>query len=84
MAPPFGRFAGPGLPSTIPPSGAPFTLSTGTTLHPTVAFSADAYGASGVPDRPKKVSMLQRLMLGLIYHIWHQTSFCSYFPGFCP
>eukprot|EP00256_Glycine_max_P048312 XP_006602405.1 uncharacterized protein LOC100785762 isoform X2 [Glycine max] len=57
VAPPFGRFAGPGLPSTIPPSGAPFTLSTGTTLHPTVAFSADAYGASGVPDRPKKASV---------------------------
>ncbi|TKY58691.1 arginine/serine-rich protein PNISR isoform X3 [Spatholobus suberectus] len=57
VAPPFGRFPGPGLPSTIPPSGAPFTLSTGTTIHPTVAFSADAYGVSGVPDRPKKASV---------------------------
>ncbi|XP_027347393.1 lysine-specific demethylase 9 isoform X2 [Abrus precatorius] len=57
VAPPFGRFPGPGLPSTIPPSGAPFTLSTGTTVHPTVAFSADAYGVSGIPDRPKKASV---------------------------
>lgn len=56
MAPPFGRFPGPGLPSTIQPTGAPFTLSTGTTIHPTVAFSADVYGVSGIPDRPKKVS----------------------------
>ncbi|KAG2409346.1 uncharacterized protein HKW66_Vig0000110 [Vigna angularis] len=66
VAPPFGRFAGPSLPSTIPPSGAPFTLSTGTTIHPP-AFSADAYGVSSVSDRPKKVSMLQRLMLVYIY-----------------
>jgi len=68
VAPPFGRFPGPpGLPSTIPPSGAPpFTLSTGTTIHPTAAFSADAYGVSSVSDRPKKVSMLQ-IILGYIY-----------------
>ncbi|KAK8470815.1 hypothetical protein PHAVU_003G065200 [Phaseolus vulgaris] len=59
VAPPFGRFPGPpGLPSTIPPSGAPpFTLSTGTTIHPTAAFSADAYGVSSVSDRPKKASV---------------------------
>ncbi|BAT74724.1 hypothetical protein VIGAN_01245500 [Vigna angularis var. angularis] len=56
VAPPFGRFAGPSLPSTIPPSGAPFTLSTGTTIHPP-AFSADAYGVSSVSDRPKKASV---------------------------
>ncbi|KAK7361566.1 hypothetical protein VNO77_03636 [Canavalia gladiata] len=57
VAPPFGRFPGPGLPSTIPPSGAPFTLSTGPTIHPTATFSSDAYGVSGVPDRPKKASV---------------------------
>ncbi|KAL2618562.1 hypothetical protein AAZV13_08G253200 [Glycine max] len=57
VAPPFGRFPGPGLPSTIQPTGAPFTLSTGTTIHPTVAFSADVYGVSGIPDRPKKASV---------------------------
>ncbi|CAJ1940203.1 unnamed protein product [Sphenostylis stenocarpa] len=57
VAPPFGRFPGPGLPSTIPPSGAPFTLNTGTTIHPTAAFSADAYGVSSVSDRPKKASV---------------------------
>ncbi|KAK7386756.1 hypothetical protein VNO78_27092 [Psophocarpus tetragonolobus] len=57
VVPPFGRFPGPGLPSTIPPSGAPFSLSTGTTIHPTTAFSTDAYGVSGVPDRPKKASV---------------------------
>nr|KYP49368.1 hypothetical protein KK1_028911 [Cajanus cajan] len=57
VAPPFGRFPGPGLSSTIPPSGAPFTLSSGTTIHPTTTFSADAYGVSGVPDRPKKASV---------------------------
>ncbi|KAI4314388.1 hypothetical protein L6164_027302 [Bauhinia variegata] len=53
VAPPFGRFPGPG----IPPSGAPFALSTGTTIQPTAAFSADAYGISGVPERPKKASV---------------------------
>ncbi|KAE9597968.1 putative PNN-interacting serine/arginine-rich protein [Lupinus albus] len=57
VAPPFGRFPGPGLPPTVPPSGAPFTISTGTTTHPTVAFSADAYGVSGISERPKKASV---------------------------
>ncbi|KAL2344390.1 hypothetical protein Fmac_005675 [Flemingia macrophylla] len=57
VAPPFGRFPGPGLPSTIPPSGAPFTLNTGATIHSTTGFSADAYGVSGVSDRPKKASV---------------------------
>lgn len=69
MVPPFGRFPGPGLPPTVPPSGAPFTISTGTTIHPTAAFSGDAYGVSGVPDRPKKVTILRRLTLGKIYFI---------------
>ncbi|XP_057420951.1 uncharacterized protein LOC130714979 isoform X2 [Lotus japonicus] len=51
---PYGRFPGPGLPPTIPPSAAPFT---GTAIHHSAAFSADAYGISGVPERPKKASV---------------------------
>lgn len=54
MAPPYGRFPAPGLPPTIPPNGAPFSLNTGATVHPAAAFSADAYG---IPDRPRKVSI---------------------------
>ncbi|CAI8608757.1 unnamed protein product [Vicia faba] len=54
VAAPYGRFPGPGHPSTIPPNGAPYSLSTVATVHPTAAFSADAYGISGVPERPKK------------------------------
>ncbi|KAF1871930.1 hypothetical protein Lal_00012147 [Lupinus albus] len=57
MAPPYGRFPGPGIPPTVPPSGAPFTISSGTTMQPTVTFSSDAYGVSGVPERPKKASV---------------------------
>lgn len=57
MAPPFGRFPGPGLPPTIPPGGAPFALNAGAAVHPTAAFSAEAYGVSGVPERPKKVAI---------------------------
>ncbi|KAL4638946.1 hypothetical protein ACB092_03G182700 [Castanea dentata] len=55
-APPFGRFPGPGQP-TIPSGGAPFALSAGTALHPTTTFSADAYGISTIPERPKKPSV---------------------------
>ncbi|MED6180704.1 hypothetical protein PIB30_012580 [Stylosanthes scabra] len=54
VAPPFGRFPGPGLPPAIPPTSAPFVLSTGTAIHPTAGFSADPYG---VPERPKKASV---------------------------
>ncbi|RYR18196.1 hypothetical protein Ahy_B03g062824 isoform C [Arachis hypogaea] len=54
VAPPFGRFPGPGLPPAIPPTSAPFALSTGAAVHPTAAFSADPYG---VPERPKKASV---------------------------
>ncbi|XP_019423171.1 PREDICTED: uncharacterized protein LOC109332624 isoform X2 [Lupinus angustifolius] len=57
VAPHFGRFPGSGLPPTVPPSGAPFTINTGATTHPTVAFSADAYGVSGISERPKKASV---------------------------
>ncbi|XP_028783962.1 transcription elongation regulator 1 [Neltuma alba] len=57
VAPPFGRFPGSGLPPPIPPGAAPFALSAGTTIHPTSAFSVDAYGVSGVPERPKKASV---------------------------
>ncbi|XP_073219522.1 uncharacterized protein [Cicer arietinum] len=57
VAAPYGRFPGPGLPPTIPPNGASFSLSTASTIHPTAAFSADAYGVSGVPERPKKASV---------------------------
>ena len=60
-APPFRRFPGSGQP-TIPSGGAPFALSAGTALHPTTAFSADAYGISTIPERPKKV-ILSVLML---------------------
>ncbi|CAJ2645377.1 unnamed protein product [Trifolium pratense] len=51
---PHRRFPGPGHPPTIPPNGAPYSLSTVATIHHTAAFSADAYGVSGVPERPKK------------------------------
>ncbi|CAJ2628989.1 unnamed protein product [Trifolium pratense] len=54
VAAPYGRFPGPGHPPTIPPNGAPYSLSTVATIHPTAAFSADKYGVSGVPERPKK------------------------------
>ncbi|CAJ2636243.1 unnamed protein product [Trifolium pratense] len=54
VAAPYGRFPGPGHPPTIPPNGAPYSLGTVATIHPTAAFSADAYGVSGVPERPKK------------------------------
>ncbi|XP_045803938.1 uncharacterized protein LOC123897382 [Trifolium pratense] len=54
VAAPHGRFPGPGHPPTIPPNGAPYSLSTVATIHHTAAFSADAYGVSGVPERPKK------------------------------
>ncbi|CAL5197227.1 unnamed protein product [Lathyrus oleraceus] len=57
VAAPYGRFPGAGHPSTIPPNGAPYSLSTVATVHPTAAFSADAYGISGVPERPKKASV---------------------------
>ncbi|XP_019439224.1 PREDICTED: transcription elongation regulator 1-like isoform X2 [Lupinus angustifolius] len=57
MAPPYGRFPGPGIPPTVPPSGAPFTISSGTTIQHTVTFPADAYGVSGIPERPKKASV---------------------------
>ncbi|KAI9111642.1 hypothetical protein K1719_017332 [Acacia pycnantha] len=57
VAPPFGRFPGSGLPPAIPPGAAPFALNAGTTIHPTSAFSTDAYGVSGVPERPKKASV---------------------------
>lgn len=53
-ASPFGRFPGPGQ-GTIPSGGAPFALGAGTTLHPTAAFSGDAYGISPASERPKKV-----------------------------
>ncbi|KAF7809340.1 rhamnogalacturonan II specific xylosyltransferase [Senna tora] len=57
VAPAFGRFPGSGLAPTIPPGGAPFALNAGTAIHPTTAFSADAYGVSGVLERPKKASV---------------------------
>ncbi|XP_054808750.1 uncharacterized protein LOC129310871 [Prosopis cineraria] len=57
VAPPFGRFPGSGLPPPIPPGAAPFALTVGTTVHPTSAFSADAFGVSGFPERPKKASV---------------------------
>lgn len=62
-APPFSSFSGPGLPPTIPPVGPPFALNAGAALHPSTAFSGDAYGISSVSERPKKVSFLM-LMLG--------------------
>ncbi|PNX66275.1 UDP-galactose:fucoside alpha-3-galactosyltransferase, partial [Trifolium pratense] len=49
VAAPYGRFPGPGHPPTIPPNGAPYSLSTVATIHPTSAFSADTYRVSGVP-----------------------------------
>lgn len=55
VAPPFGRFPGPGLPPPIPPGAAPFAINAGTTMLPASAFSGDAYGVPGVPERPKKV-----------------------------
>ncbi|KAG2708162.1 hypothetical protein I3760_05G179200 [Carya illinoinensis] len=56
VAPPFGTFHGPGQPA-IPSGGIPFALSTGPALHPTTAFSGDAYGISTVSERPKKPSV---------------------------
>ncbi|KAI4328168.1 hypothetical protein L6164_020546 [Bauhinia variegata] len=57
MAPPFGRFPGPGISPAIPPSDATFAFGAGTTILPTAAFSADAYAISGAPERPKKASV---------------------------
>ncbi|XP_059446879.1 uncharacterized protein LOC132178460 [Corylus avellana] len=55
-APPYGRFPGLGQ-ATIPSGGAPFALGAGTTLHPTAAFSGDAFGISSASERPKKASV---------------------------
>ncbi|KAJ7943698.1 Cyclin-related, putative isoform 3 [Quillaja saponaria] len=57
VAPPFGRLAGPGLSPTIPPGGSPFAHSAGNALHPTTAFSTDAYEVSNISERPKKASV---------------------------
>lgn len=46
----FGRMPGQNFQPIIPSVSAPFGASTGT-------FPGDAYGASGVSDRPKKVSI---------------------------
>ncbi|CAJ2668657.1 unnamed protein product [Trifolium pratense] len=54
VAAPHGRFPGHGHSPTIPSNGAPYSVSTVATIHPTAAFAADAYGVSGVPERPKK------------------------------
>ncbi|KAK2636550.1 hypothetical protein Ddye_031342 [Dipteronia dyeriana] len=52
-APQFGRFHGPGFQPTISSAGA-FGLGAGASLHPTAAFPGDAYGVSGISERPKK------------------------------
>jgi hypothetical protein len=61
-APPYGRFPGLGQ-ATIPSGGAPFALGAGTTLHPSAAFSGDAFGISSASERPKKVIFLLMLIL---------------------
>ncbi|KAJ4711047.1 Cyclin-related, putative isoform 1 [Melia azedarach] len=52
-APQFGRFPGQSFQPTMPSASA-FGIGAGAALHPTTAFSGDAYGVSGVSERPKK------------------------------
>lgn len=54
-APQFGRFPGQSFQPTMPSASA-FGIGAGAALHPTTAFSGDAYGVSGVSERPKKVN----------------------------
>lgn len=54
VAPQFGRFPGPGFQPALASTSA-FCLGGGAALHPSTAFPGDAYGVSGVSERPKKV-----------------------------
>ncbi|XP_057496206.1 uncharacterized protein LOC130781149 isoform X2 [Actinidia eriantha] len=53
-APLFGRMPGPSFQPTIPSASASFGIGAGGGLHQTTAFPCDVYGASSVPERPKK------------------------------
>lgn len=56
-APIFGRMPGPSFQSTVSSVTAPFGTATGPDMHPGTTFSADAFGASVVSERPKKASV---------------------------
>ena len=49
---------GPSFQPTIPSAGASFGIGAGGGLHQTTAFPGDVYGASSVPERPKKVTLV--------------------------
>ncbi|XP_044488902.1 uncharacterized protein LOC123213512 isoform X2 [Mangifera indica] len=53
VAPQFGRFPGLGFQPALASTSA-FCLGGGAALHPSTAFPGDAYGVSGVSERPKK------------------------------
>ncbi|XP_062110406.1 uncharacterized protein LOC133822177 isoform X2 [Humulus lupulus] len=54
---PFSSFPVSGLQPTIPSAAPPFAHNAGTSLHPTTAFSGDAYGIPSISERPKKASV---------------------------
>ncbi|XP_060969176.1 uncharacterized protein LOC115714936 isoform X1 [Cannabis sativa] len=54
---PFSSFPVSGLQPTIPSAAPPFAHSAGNSLHPSTAFSGDAYGIPSISERPKKASV---------------------------
>lgn len=74
-APLFGRMPGTSFQPTVLSVTAPFGIGAGPDMHPGIAFFADAFGASVVSERPKKVLIIKNSYIYLTVR-----SLFSYLP----